>query len=82
MRAIRIFCPKCRWVPQDSDLRMCQPGCGCHWNTFDTCGICPQCGRNWEDTQCLACHRWSRHADWYHELIPERRQEVIQTAMA
>jgi hypothetical protein len=27
---------------------------------------------------CLACHRWSRHRDWYHESIgdSEHLEEV------
>lgn len=36
------------------------------WNTFDTRGVCPNCDKQWKDTQCLECHRWSPHEDWYH----------------
>jgi hypothetical protein len=37
------------------------------WNTFDTRGVCPACGREWSETQCLRCKAWSRHEDWYVE---------------
>jgi hypothetical protein len=49
---------------------------------FDTCGVCPQCGKNWEDTQCLSCQRWSRHADWYHETIPDEKKEEVRILTA
>lgn len=35
------------------------------WNTFDTAGKCPRCHKQWEVTQCLACHCYSPHLDWY-----------------
>jgi hypothetical protein len=41
---------------------------------------CPQCGMLWEDTQCLACHGWSRHADWYHELTPTEEAAITTVA--
>jgi len=37
------------------------------WNTFDTRGVCPACGREWQETQCRRCDAWSRHEDWYVE---------------
>lgn len=61
---------------------MCEPACGCGWNTFDTGGVCPQCGKYWEDTQCLACGAWSRHADWYHELASTEDHEPETQALA
>ena len=65
-REVKIYCPKCEWKPLDSSRWMCT--CLHVWNTFDTGGACPSCGRVWTETQCLACHRWSLHADWYHEF--------------
>jgi hypothetical protein len=79
---VKIFCPKCEWVPQPSDLWMCESPCGHLWNTFETGGVCPQCGRNWEDTQCLRCQAWSRHADWYHTPVSASEQEETQTLTA
>jgi hypothetical protein len=76
MREVKIFCPKCKWVPAPSDRWICQPACGCLWNTFETCGVCPKCGKNWEVTQCLACKRRSRHIDWYHEFNPGEKERV------
>lgn len=80
VRQIRIFCPKCNWVPRAGDRWICKPGCGCIWNTLETCGVCPQCGRNWEKTKCLFCRQWSPHVDWYHELVPGRKER--ETAVA
>jgi hypothetical protein len=60
-----IACPKCDWRPDAGDLWLCS--CGHEWNTFRTHGVCPACGRAWKETQCLACHRWSDHEDWYHD---------------
>jgi hypothetical protein len=63
VRRAAIRCPKCRWTPRPSDRWQCR--CDFLWNTFDTRGRCPACHYQWEDTCCLACHRWSRHVDWY-----------------
>ncbi len=80
MREVKIFCPKCQWVPSPSSRWICR--CGCVWNTFETAGVCPQCGKNWEDTQCLSCHAWSPHVDWYHETIPAAEEKEVQTLTA
>ena len=82
MKEMRIFCPKCQWIPPASARWMCERACGCVWNTFETGGICPQCGKNWEDTQCLACLCWSRHADWYREPVSGAQEEEIRTLAA
>jgi hypothetical protein len=61
----RIRCPKCGWQP----TRHHRWWCSCHhsWNTFDTGGVCPACSKQWIDTACHACHKWSKHVDWYAE---------------
>jgi len=61
----RIRCPRCAWEPGPHDLWMCI--CLHTWNTFDTRGLCPGCGRKWTETQCLRCGEWSRHEDWYDD---------------
>ena len=61
----RIRCPRCAWEPGRGDRWMCT--CLHVWNTFDTRGVCPGCGRRWLETQCLRCKAWSRHEDWYEE---------------
>ena len=59
----KIACPKCGYEPKKHDLWICH----CHhvWNTFDTAGKCPKCGKQWEDTQCTSCKKWSPHIKWY-----------------
>ena len=59
----RIRCPKCAWEPERSDLWMCF--CLHAWHTFDTGGVCPSCDQQHAETQCLQCHDWSPHDDWY-----------------
>jgi rubrerythrin len=61
----RIRCPKCAWEPGRPDRWMCEPGCGHVWNTFETHGVCPACNKQWAETNCLRCHQWSPHEDWY-----------------
>ncbi len=65
---VKIYCPKCGWAPGAGARWSCAPGgCGYVWNTFDTGGRCPGCGRQWRVTQCLSCHQFSPHEDWYHD---------------
>jgi len=59
----RIRCPLCGWSPKAFDTWSCS--CGHIWNTFDTGGVCPLCLKQWAETQCLSCGRWSPHSDWY-----------------
>ncbi len=58
-----IRCPLCGWSPGKGDLWSCT--CGHEWNRFNTGGVCPACLQQWKETQCLSCHRWSPHSDWY-----------------
>ena len=59
----RIRCPHCDWSPKATDVWACH--CGHEWNTFDTGGVCPGCLHQFDSTQCLACHAWAAHSDWY-----------------
>jgi hypothetical protein len=59
----RIRCPRCGWEPGRTDVWVCS--CLHAWNTFETEGICPACGRRWSETQCRRCGEWSPHRDWY-----------------
>ena len=59
----RIRCPRCAWRPRKDDAWQCS--CFHVWNTFDTRGMCPACGIQWKDTQCLSCKQWSPHEAWY-----------------
>jgi hypothetical protein len=58
-----ICCPKCKWTPRASNLWSCK--CRHQWNTFDTRGLCPGCGYQWESTGCLQCGEMSPHGEWY-----------------
>jgi hypothetical protein len=58
-----VRCPKCEWTPRANHLWSCN--CGHGWNTFDTRGLCPKCGYQWEVTGCPQCGEMSPHADWY-----------------
>jgi hypothetical protein len=60
-----IRCPQCKWTPRAKNLWSCK--CGHHWNTFDTRGLCPGCGHQWEITGCLQCGAMSPHREWYVE---------------
>lgn len=65
----RIRCPRCSWQPDRRSLWSCH--CGHAWNTFDTAALCPKCGKQWEHTQCLRCHVFSPHRDWYENPDPD-----------
>ncbi|MBI4025492.1 MAG: hypothetical protein HY360_10965 [Verrucomicrobia bacterium] len=74
-REVKLHCPKCNWEPRQTSNWVCKPGCRHSWNTFDTNGACPACGKAWKVTQCLSCLAFSAHADWYHELIRDETTE-------
>ena len=78
MKSMKVYCPQCRWEPREFDIWYCSPGCGHQWNTFDTCGVCPRCAKVWEFTQCLQCHRMSRHENWYYE---DDHVRIVQEAV-
>ncbi len=87
---IKIECPKCAWKPGPDALWGCS--CGHAWNTFDTAGRCPNCNKQWDDTQCHGpwvggCEQWSPHLDWYkglddavREALQELRKKAKETA--
>jgi hypothetical protein len=62
-----IRCPNCKWKPSKHDMWGCAPGCGYYWNTFETRGECPSCGKRWAKTQCTRCGTWSDHDAWYEQ---------------
>jgi hypothetical protein len=64
----RIRCPCCGWAPGRHDRWACT--CLHLWNTFETGGVCPACGRQWAETQCPRCNSWSPHLDWYATPSP------------
>ena len=66
LSSVKIACPHCNWQPLPKPYWACS--CGHRWNTFATAGVCPQCQYRWPETQCLACHIYSPHEDWYHHL--------------
>jgi Zn-finger nucleic acid-binding protein len=56
-------CPACRTPVSRGDRWQCS--CGTVWNAFDTQGRCPRCQRQWDETKCPRCGRWSERAAWY-----------------
>ncbi|WP_457651509.1 hypothetical protein [Rhodocaloribacter sp.] len=72
---MRIACPKCAYEPRPFDRWQCD--CLTVWNTFDTQGRCPGCGKVWRHTACPRCHEWSPHHEWYHDLPPLDLEEVV-----
>ncbi len=74
----KIACPKCNWEPDGGAHWMCS--CGQQWNTFETAGRCPSCGKHWKYTQCIphlgGCPEWSLHVDWYRDLDDWLEEEL------
>ena len=82
---IEIYCPHCHWQPDGGAHWVCQ--CGCHWNTFDTAAVCPQCRYRWRITYCPTapggCAKASLHVDWYHgldQLVADLVEEALPVA--
>jgi Zn-dependent protease len=47
-------CPGCKAAPPAGNLWRCGK-CGQGFDTFQTLGICPHCGAQYQSTQCLDC---------------------------
>lgn len=58
-----IRCPLCSLPPPKGAKWECT--CGCVWNTFETRGCCPDCGRRWGETECRSCRGVVPHHAWY-----------------
>ena len=69
----KIRCPKCGWEPSKDSRWYCGTAdtCGHCWNTFETRGVCPACNKQWRETACLSCDKWSPHDDWYVRDDPD-----------
>lgn len=65
---MEIACPHCGQSPTEGEEWDCA-NCGYSWNTFNTRGMCPGCGRQWLETQCHSCGRWAAHHEWYRSII-------------
>jgi hypothetical protein len=77
--AVYIACPKCDWRPDGSARWVCT--CGHVWNTFQTHGVCPGCGKVWTMTACSSvqgCGQWSDHEEWYHDDDSPSVEEFIE----
>jgi hypothetical protein len=74
-----VACPKCDWRPDAQSLWQCT--CGHQWNTFQTHGVCPACGKVWKMTACSrydGCGQWSDHEDWYHDDAAPTVEEFLE----
>ncbi|MCP3927703.1 MAG: hypothetical protein GY705_01215 [Bacteroidetes bacterium] len=75
---VKIECPKCGWEPDGGAYWGCI--CGNVWNTFDTAGRCPSCGKQYKNTQCISyrggCNLFSPHMDWYKNLDEWLEEEL------
>jgi hypothetical protein len=73
-----ISCPKCGWEPDESCRWKCDE-CGTSWNTFETRGKCPGCGKQFIDTRCSkskgGCGQTCLNADWYEPIEQIKLQE-------
>jgi hypothetical protein len=68
---MKIACPKCDFRPSQYVFWNCS--CGHEWHPFATRGVCPECSKCWQDTQCPRCGIWSPHVDWYEKDVPEQQ---------
>jgi Zn-dependent protease/predicted RNA-binding Zn-ribbon protein involved in translation (DUF1610 family) len=62
-RRVGFACPSCHTAPPLGELWRCGQ-CRQAFDTFATNASCPQCGANYNLTQCLDCGTRSAMADW------------------
>jgi hypothetical protein len=77
---LNISCPKCGWEPDESCRWVCDV-CDTRWNTFETHGVCPNCGKVYKDTMCSkrrgGCGQMSLNSDWYEPIeIPAPKEKT------
>ena len=73
----KIACPKCDWEPDGKPYWQCDH-CQTAFDTFETTAICPQCRKQFRDTQCIACRKFSPHLDWYRNLDAWLREQLAR----
>jgi NMD protein affecting ribosome stability and mRNA decay len=84
MKQIRVSCPKCGWAPDGGIYWMCSD-CKTKWNTFDTRGRCPGCGRSYQVTSCpkkIGCGQISPHEEWYEEIEIEKPKSIFSAIIS
>jgi hypothetical protein len=83
-KEVSIQCPKCSWEPDGGEHWRCD--CGHVWDTFETAARCPNCKKQWQETQCPApaggCSAFSPHLDWYQGLDEWLRDELERILQA
>ena len=73
----KIACPKCEWEPDGKPYWHCD-NCQARFDTFETTAICPNCRKQFRDTQCIACREFSPHPDWYRNLDAWLREQLAR----
>ncbi len=81
---VQIACPKCDWEPDGHAHWVCDH-CATRFDTFETTAICPNCKKQFEDTQCISCTEFSPHLDWYRNLdawLLEQLERIRERVLA
>ena len=56
-------CPSCRTPPKVGSFWVCAQ-CRASFDTFETDAVCPHCGAQFPQTQCLACRATAPISEW------------------
>lgn len=84
-KGVHISCPKCSWEPDETCRWKCSV-CRTVWNTFETGGQCPACGKTYTDTMCIrskgGCQQMSPHADWYETIETPKTKLILRAILS
>jgi Zn-dependent protease len=64
-------CPSCKMTPPVGDLSKCGR-CGQAFDMFQTHGVCPQCGTQFQGTRCLDCGATHSMSEWAASAVAPR----------
>lgn len=77
-RHVDFACPACKTSPPIGEFWKCSK-CGQAFDTFQTRGVCPQCGTQFPVTKCLDCGEAHPVSEWAVPVVSASNPSLLQS---
>jgi Zn-dependent protease len=77
-RHVDFACPACKTSPPIGEFWKCGK-CGQAFDTFQTRGVCPQCGTQFPVTKCLDCGEAHPMSEWAVPVVSASNPSLLQS---